>query len=301
MSPIIDAKLCSDNIRATAGIVPIRGLNVFGNESFTTVLEKLHTVITTVPEGYSDDNFDGTLEENCGLFSISALSAPLFQFGEDVITLVSQFFIWKGLVFSKGATFGITEDDEVQVLTPELVEPASVISGQFSLLCYDTYNGSSLVDIEQKVLDELDLELDREALPKENDDERWTDDPLSMVKYISVYTDAPIPSTGRVFIIEDTLDDAITKFSNQLYDAFLVELINKTQPFAYIAVEGWGEPLMSKGDFEEKWEVMKDYYGDTFSSARSDINDFAVHLGAPIEKVFNTTAELYRRNAESLK
>jgi hypothetical protein len=230
--------------------------------------------------------------------NLVTLSIPRFEIlGEGRYKLVGGIFVWAGHFFETGAVFRVHGND-LNIETPELVQVCTPVRAKMEEMKYDTYNAAKLGEISDEVLKELDITLDKSKLAyaylEDGEEGRTWEDieeesgedgfagGYSEVKYMSIYAEHLTGGEpGRVvaFVKHDeagqysdyrTPDlgfDAsyakqIMDSWKALYDNYFVEFTDKTQPFAYIAIELFNEPAESA-----PVEARPEVYGDDFKCA----------------------------------
>ena len=172
-------KFYSDNIRAKAGILALRNLNVFPageldtnrpwGELFREACRRAAVTAKQIIEHESE--VFGTAEDRV---SLPALSIPRFEIlGGGRYKLTGGLFLWGGYLFQPGAILCVTETD-YRIETPELAQLATAVPIKEEEVRYDTYNGSKLEEISDEVLKELDVTLDRDKLYYAYSDEPGT-------------------------------------------------------------------------------------------------------------------------------
>lgn len=281
----------SGNIKATAAIVPLRNLNVFENIPFKDVLQILSDTINRNPEGFDRDmtlvndnctDYYCSSTDNEKFFSIAMLSTPLLTIQDNIATLQSNFLVWGNRLLNKGSQVNILTDE---ILTPDSVEKVVIVDADFKLMHYDTYNGMDLTSIDKDILSELDIQMDVDSVTE------WEgEDSYNMVKYISVYAPniPPVEAGTRVIAINkyDSPENAIMQFSETFFDAFMVEFVDPTQPFAYISVEIVNDLNYAEGD-NPTADNFKDTFKDIFNDVTSDLIKYANGADMPLS-VLNT-------------
>lgn len=301
----------SANIKAVGGILAVRNLNVFPEADLDYL--DVHAAFREAARRASilaERAMDPEWGEG-DKASLLELSVPrLKPLGAERYALTGGILYFAGMLFSPGAVFGFS-DTGLVVETPDLIEAATAVPTKMSLMTYDTYNASRLGEISDDVLRELGVSLDKDALAyayaEEGEDVKTWDEiedgdmtGLSQVKYVSVYAEgltagavgraiAYVPigtdySGGRAVRPTDGLgfDDSYFKEVEDYktyYDRFLVEFVDKSQPFAYIAVEAMGGTVLGAGEDSEDMPV-RDFFADQFSGESKD--EFVGHDKAEI-------------------
>ena len=288
----------SSNIKPIAGILAVKNLNVFPSSGAADCLDytkpwvdsfreavRRASVLAEMAFADHDDGYRGDQ------FTLLQLSVPRFEaLGSDRYRLTGGMFLWAGYLFSPGATFRVQGND-FHIETPDLIEVATAVPATMQEMKYDTYNASHLSEISDDVLHELDIQLDKSALPGEidNDDPDW----LQEVKYVSIYAETLTGGEpGRVIAYRPSSDlggavgsnyatpelgfdgsylhELINEW-NSHYDQFFVEFIDTKQPFAYIAVEIIGQPAVAdKPELGEEDFRQRDIFGEMFDSTSKD-------------------------------
>lgn len=284
-------KLHSDNIVAKTGIVAIHNLNVFegtivGRKEFR---ESCKRAAILAEKAFFTMSEDDRIEDH---FSLVELSVPRFSILSiaDHYRLDGGIFLWGGLLFLPGAEFRVTDSAVENLGAPELIQRATAIPVEMKEMRYDTYNGEWLGDIADKILDELDLKLDKNALKSLEEEDDGTS--MHEVKYLSIYApDLKETAEGRAIAYVDGKTPGVgvdldfdTKYFDSLisiyhhhgatscipkyYDEFFVEFIDKKQPFAYVTIELIGQP--AGGNAEASYEVQVDAFAKMFDQSNKD-------------------------------
>ena len=291
----------SANIKAVGGILAVRNLNVFpeGDLDYLDVHAAFREA-TRRASVLAERAMDPEWGEG-DKASLLELSVPrLKPLGSERYALTGGILFFAGRLFSPGAVFGFS-DTGLVVETPDLIEAATAVPTKMSLMTYDTYNASRLGEISDDVLRELNVDLDKSALiyayAEDGEDVKTWEDVedgdmtgLSQVKYVSVYAEGlAADAAGRVLAyvptgtdysgdraVEPTeglgFDDSYFKEVEDFktyYDRFLVEFVDKTQPFAYIAVEAMGGTVLGASEDAEDMPV-RDFFADQFSGESKD-------------------------------
>ena len=287
-------KKYSDNIKATAGILAVHNLNIFPSSTldysvpWTDSFREACRRSALLAEKAMDPEWGES-----GKFSLLELSVPRFEvLGGGRYRLTGGLFLWAGHLFSPGATFRVHAND-LNFETPELIQVATAVPAVMREMTYDTYNATSLSEISDEVMSELGMDFDKTTTVDWEED---PDAPLSQVKYLSVYAETLTGGEpGRViayalrdpegfrhatvpeFEFDTAFFDEVADYKSY-YDRFLIEFVNKSQQFAYVAIETMGSPAAA--DAEDKEYPSVDWYGRMFESANRD--ELATHDKAEI-------------------
>ena len=301
-------KMHSDNIKATAGILAIHNLNVFpssgaGNmdytvpwqDSFREACRRAAILAAETVEKREDGMYNDRVP-------LPELSIPRFEvLGEGRYRLTGGLFLWAGYLFSPGATFRVLGND-FNIETPDLIQAATLVPAAMTEAKYDTYNASALAEISDDVLRELDLDLDKSALPGE-DDEIDIDNPdwMQMVKYMSIYAEGLTGGeVGRVIAFVPSSDDAhyatpelgfdgsvlreLNDSWKNYFDNYLIEFVDTKQPFAYVTVELIGKTAVKADPSQEGEDYpMYDGFGAMFDSTNKD--EYLTHEPADVVEI----------------
>ena len=307
----------SSNIKPIAGILAVKNLNVFPSSGAADCLDytkpwvdsfreavRRASVLAEMAFADHDDGYRGDQ------FTLLQLSVPRFEaLGSDRYRLTGGMFLWAGYLFSPGATFRVQGND-FHIETPDLIEVATAVPATMQEMKYDTYNASHLSEISDDVLHELDIQLDKSALPGEidNDDPDW----LQEVKYVSIYAETLTGGEpGRVIAYPTTdmyggepdatpelgfeggyVRDLLDSWKAN-YDQFLVEFVDTTQPFAYITVELIGRALCKQSPGADAAEggdefMLYDGFGALFDATSKE--ELAKHDAAEIVETLHKIA-----------
>ena len=235
-------KSFSSNIKAKAGIAAISGLNVFpaiaGNTDLEAFSEAMHDALGKAERIALDE---APFYEDSNAITIAALSIPRLRSITDksstIYALDGGFLVFANWMISPGALFSFDRDGSLVYDVCETgpkVERATLVHASMVRLKYDTYNALALEDISQEVLDELDITVDISQVPT---------DCINAVRYMAIY--APLVATldiskcGRVIAYDPGND-----YLEERRDQFLVEWVDTTQEFAYVAIEVAGTPAV---------------------------------------------------------
>jgi hypothetical protein len=301
-------KKYSDNIRAAAGILAVNNLNVFPHSGVDGVLDYTVPWQTSFREAcrraaiLAAKAMDPEWGEP-GMFSLLELSVPRFEvLGDDRYRLTGGLFLWAGHLFSPGATFRV-RDNDLNFETPELIQVATAVPAEMLEMQYDTYNATALKEISDEVVAELGMTFDKSTFKSfdeidENDEDEDDCSEISQVKYLSVYaktltggepgrviaygvcTARPegyhaVPASGLEF--DTSYFDEVVDYKTY-FDRFLIEFVNKSQQFAYVAIETLGEP--ARPDAEDNTYPSVDWFARMFDGTNKD--EFATHDKAEI-------------------
>jgi hypothetical protein len=294
----------SKNIVAESGVLPINNLNVFikdDSQNHLTDFEYFKECLgrTNFLFNYAMDKY--IPDEAYMVIPLTILSTPRFLiWNVRKYQFVGGFFIWNNYLFKPNATFSFDENGSFIIENFDLIVPASLVPMEQQLLHYDTYNQEKLCTIDPKILEELDIPLDLKKYEKENEDE----DQIESVKYMSIYAPELNPELpGRVFgYVKGDIDPIYnfdrTYFDSLInlgcyyiftnYDEFLVEFIDKTQPFAYIAVELIGEFVNNENIYHDEYNIL-----DTFKLIWNNDNkdEFIQHTSFDIIATYERILE----------
>jgi hypothetical protein len=257
-------KRFSDNIIATAGPVPVQNLNAFvavpGESDYASFARAMSRAATGIGLALAEETrYSNEIHQA----SVALLSAPrISPLGNGQYRIDGGLFFWNGMQFDKGAEFSVSQANGMQILTPDLVHRAALVPAAFNEMKYDTYNASPLDEIEDQVLSELDVTIDRAKVQELTDPEGDGDYiEFSMVKYMSIYAPSLSSATeGRAIALASnggsyassqsevsnqqlTHDPEDTSYLQHLldarihYDEFMVQFIDKANPFAYVTME----------------------------------------------------------------
>jgi hypothetical protein len=293
-------KKYSDNIRAAAGILAVNNLNVFPSSGVNGTLDYTVPWQTSFREAcrrsaiLAAKAMDPEWGEP-GMFSLLELSVPRFKvLGDDRYCLTGGLFLWAGHLFSPGATFRV-RDNDLNFETPELIQVATAVPAKMEEMNYDTYNATDLREISDDVMTELGMTFDKTTAVNWEED---PDSPMNMVKYLSIYAETltggepgrviaynisdldsdrhrGTPSSGLEF--DTSFFDEVADYKTY-YDRFLIEFVNKSQQFAYVAIETMG--IAAHGDAEDEEYPSVDWFARMFEGTNKD--EFATHDKAEI-------------------
>ena len=276
----------SDNIRVRAGVLAINNLNCFPDlpttrDGFAELCRRAVTLGCIAVETMADRDYP--LE---GFLSLTQLSTPVITCvtvdGRATFTLRGGILLWGDCLLTRGSTFSFSDDGDARYGAS--VHRAVAVNAEMALMTYDTYNAAQLDEISDDVLRDLDVHLDREALkfayPDEERGQRgWEDADLAdmggyeQVKYMSVYSpDLAEAGPGRAIVVVRGEDDPehgfdVTYFNRvneELYDEFLIEFVDRSQPFAYVAVETVGKQNQAPGEPASDASAQADWYAAQF-------------------------------------
>lgn len=326
-------KNTSSNIKAVAGILAIKNLNVFPSSGAADCLDYTKPWVDSFREAIRRSsvlaaeafgNEDGFRAGSPGQYSLSQLSVPRFQaLGSGRYRLTGGIFLWAGHLFSPGATFRVQGND-FHIETPDLIEVATAVPAKMEEMKYDTYNAAKLGEISDEVLKELDVSLDKSKLAyayledgeegrtwedlEEEEEEDGFIAGYAEVKYMSIYAEGLTGGEpGRVIAYKDKSDDSYMNHQTPdlgfdasvfreleaswkaHYDQFLVEFVDTKQPFAYIAIEIFGQPAIAdKPELENEDYRQRDVFGEMFDTASKD--ELATHDPAEVVETLRKIA-----------
>ena len=259
-------KTHSDNINARAGVLAIRGVNMFDfpgldfRKAFQQALSDLVKNAEAI-RVHDEDEWDS----GYGL-SLASLSVPrLEKVADSTFRLHAGLLAVNGWMVEAPSVFKVTADG----FSGDNVCEVTLIDVTVQELTYDTYNGIDLKDIDRNVMKELGVEMtDEEIEEKRNLTEEAGE--VTIVKYWSVYApNFPDAPNGRLIACpvfpdenkEDGKDESFLKMlTEQLkdgyvkthFDQFFVEFLNTEAPFAYVGTEGMFNEE-SEQDEEGRW------------------------------------------------
>ena len=325
-------KNTSSNIKAVAGILAIKNLNVFPSSGSADCLDYTKPWVDSFREAIRRSsvlaaeafgNEDGFRAGSPGQYSLSQLSVPRFQaLGSGRYRLTGGIFLWAGHLFSPGATFRVQGND-FHIETPDLIEVATAVPAKMEKMKYDTYNAARLGEISDEVLKELDVSLDKSKLAYaylEDGEEgkTWEDlededsdgfiEGYAEVKYMSIYAEGLTGGEpGRVIAYKDASDSSYKNYQTPdlgfdasvfreledswkaCYDQFLVEFVDTKQPFAYVAIEIFGQPATAdKPKLEHENFRQRDVFGEMFDTTSKD--ELATHDPAEVVETLRKIA-----------
>lgn len=255
-------KRYSDNITARAGLLAVHNLNVFDEPVTFQEACRRAAVLAAAANAHHDEMWGDYNKKRATLLQLSIPRIDVV--GDHQYRLVGGMLVWNGRVFSPGAEFRAA-GEEFEAHTPDLIEAATPVPAEMVEMQYDTYNATALSEIDDAVLAELGIDIDKSVW----DDANVCDDPdlaIETVKYMSVYAKTltpDVPGRAIAYVREDGHAAYAAKpegadfdchyFTRLLdydamYDEYLVEFVDKGQPFAYVAVELMGRP--AKGAVE---------------------------------------------------
>ena len=327
-------KNTSSNIKAVAGILAIKNLNVFPSSGAADCLdytkpwadsfrEAVRRSSVLAAEAFGNE--DGFRAGSPGQYSLSQLSVPRFQaLGSGRYRLTGGIFLWAGHLFSPGATFRVQGND-FHIETPDLIEVATAVPAKMEKMKYDTYNAAKLGEISDEVLKELDISLDKsklayayledgeegrtwEDLEEEEEEDGFTAG-YAEVKYMSIYAEGLTGGEpGRVIAYKDKSDDSY--YTNHQfpdlgfdasvfrglrarrkahYDQFLVEFVDTKQPFAYVAIEIFGQPATAdKPELEHEDFRQRDVFAEMFDATSK--TELATHAEGEVVQTLRKIA-----------
>jgi hypothetical protein len=308
----------SDNIKPVAGILAVKNLNVFPSSGEPDCLDYTKPWGDSFREACRRAGIlaaEAFAERSDQKFSLAQLSVPRFEvLGGGRYRLTGGIFLWAGCLFSPGATFRVQAND-FHIETPDFIEVATPVPAKMEELKYDTYNAARLNEISDDVLRELGIELDKSKLAfayleEGEEGKTWEDledeeldgfiDGMSQVKYMSVYAEQLTGGEpGRIIAYRPSSDVSYTSYATPElgfdasyfrelvrewksdYDQFLVEFVNPKLPFAYIAIEIFGQPaIASKPELANEDFRQIDVFADMFDSTSKD--ELATHDPAEV-------------------
>ena len=285
----------SDNIRVRAGVLAINNLNCFPDvpttrDGFAELCRRAVTLGCIAVETMADRNYPQE-----GFLSLTQLSTPVITCvtvdGRATFSLEGGILLWGDRLLTRGSAFSFSDGGDARFAYTDC---AVAVGAEMALMKYDTYNATQLDEISDDVLRDLDVHLDRDKLkfayPNEERGQRgWEDDDLmdmggyEQVKYMSVYSpDLSEAGPGRAIVVVRGEDDPehgfdVTYFdrvNNELYDEFLIEFVDRSQPFAYVAVETVGTQNPASGVPMGDALVQVDWYASQFcNETREAIKD----------------------------
>ena len=297
----------SDNLKVHAGVLAVLGLNVHPDlphtrDGFRELCRRAAALGERARAAAADMYWHNAAGEPKPL-NYGQLSTPIFG-GElhGAQALIAGILVWGDCLLTAGSTVAFREDGSAVFAG---AEPVCVIPIEAKVMAYDTYNASSLDEISDDVLKELDVKLDKTKLAfaySDTDQKTWAEleaenpdadsfvQGYEQVKYYSVYA----PSLGQapegcrvlgaVFGAEPTdlgaelgCDTAyFEQVCEELYDEFLVEFVDRSQPFGYVAVETNGSQVLPPDDVpgfsidEQSGVRQGDWYAAQFSGETRD-------------------------------
>lgn len=233
-------KLHSENLRPVAGVLAIHNLNTFPQTSPNKASFKRCMKRSLVLAKEAVELNDAGMESRP---TLAVLSIPGIAVDSDgTHTLLSGILLWGQYFFDVGAKWSFGEDGNLVILTSDLIHPAQVIPAEIKHLHYDTYNATNLNEISQEVLEELDLQFDIPAC-----EAAIEVGAIAGVKYKSVYMPLILATEEGVRTFATPLMNApkeeefdrsyFNEVCEDMYDHFLIELVDKDQPFGYVSVE----------------------------------------------------------------
>jgi hypothetical protein len=255
-------KLHSDNVRVTAGRVPLQNLNVFVDPRLAEpTLANLRRVAARVEEmGRLALRLEAAEDTPPGKTSLPVLSIPLLRplgpsYPGEYRVLTP--LLWGDLLLDgdQPAALCSTGADDRHAARGRGVRAATAVPATFQTTEYDDYEGASLQGVPDVALRELGIDralLDLPAGPEE----------LRRLKTMSVYAPSLTPATrGAAVAVElrdepeegfcrSSVEEYLAERPNALYDEFWVEFVRKDQPFAYVAVEAQLGGVREAGAFE---------------------------------------------------
>jgi hypothetical protein len=287
-------KLHSNNIVAKAGIVAIHNLNVFEGKtrSIQEFREALRRSAVLAEKAFSAIDKGGGRPD---FPSLVELSVPRFiTIGPDHYRLTGGILLWGGFLLLPGAEIVLGSSQVEFLRGSDSIEPATAIPAEMKQMQYDTYNGERLGEISDAVLSELSIKLDKSKLKYSDDDENWIDEPnMAQVKYLSIYApDLKETTEGRAIAYVEGKNPGKLGFDTsyfdgllqewkggadaKYYDEFLIEFVDKKQPFAYVTVELMGSPAEEGGT---QVDLTYGYSVDTNARIFDDANktEFLTH------------------------
>ena len=305
-------KTHSNNIRVSAGVLAVKGLNVFPEletppsdvplgrhwlKQFRTCLAQAaktgETILAEAGVTYqgapsllalSIPQIEETPTPSNGSLAHFIVAGGLLTFGPLALHRGDEVYFW---------------EDEMRCVVAEANHVTPTLTrGEFAEMQYDTYNATSLDEISDEILSQLEIPVDRAKLRwaypdeekgqvgwDENDDHGGMES-YSMVKYLSVYApDLKAESPAPALVYSELTD--FRPFGGDLsadYDAVLVEFTDTTQPFGYVTIELAGQPVTVKtGELPQD-----DVYGRMFDA--SIAKDPMMARGGPEAAIKNLKA-----------
>jgi hypothetical protein len=241
-------KPSSDNLSVRAGLILVEGFNAFPTAPLTEAgfRETIGKVRDAMVNGRSIQEEDWCFPS--GKVSLGELSAPRFAQGESgKLRMTGGILLYGGVLLEPGAevmfagggvSFGTS-------FAGGGVSPAVGLRAEWRRMQYDTYNATPLAELDPQIAVELDLDVDGMvgAVAVDEGD-------IVMVKYQSVYAPdlASVPDGVRAMVLNsrmekyDDYDYDRDEYHSRtqdvaVYDRFLVEFTDRSQPFGYITVE----------------------------------------------------------------
>lgn len=275
-------KKFSDNIKVTSGKVLIQNLNLFMDENLDKRnKENLEEIKRRVAISLIKEHEIVEASDYCLNKTLAELSAPIIE--ENVIR--NSFLIWNNRLFPVGYEFKFDENGVADVSDAEEVR---VVFASHKNIDYDTYE-SEFEEIfnDSVIVEELELHdfMNYAERVKAGDESIEDNEEQETFKLLSLYypticklnkefngrifvyyitsldenesTVMPINHANKLFIEADFERQKFDE-KKRIYDSFLIEVVDASQPFAYITVEHMDFENYSQS--ENYIDTFKDFY-----------------------------------------
>jgi hypothetical protein len=185
---------------------------------------------------------------------------PKHDKNKKIIFIEEGMLIWNNLLFEKGASFRLFEN-EIKILTPFLVFECTPLKIEKEILIYSDYesHGESFYTLKEdnfalEGLKLLDIDIDQLIEGAENNQ----GDSMTEIKFISIhFPELNEDCKGRLIayeefyneryfiesslwkhfpVTENPFNQILQTFFSE-YDDFAIELIDKTNPYAFVNIE----------------------------------------------------------------
>jgi hypothetical protein len=205
----------SDNIKISAGLIPIHNLNVFTHYNlhskassitqFYTSLERINLLVSemllNLERLYGHNSHAINLEYG---HSLPLLSIPRFEIiDRHKYKLLGGLFIFDNKLFHPGVIFSIDYYSLI-VHTPELVENVNITPIQINYIEYDSYRSSNVQDIDEDIISELDLPALNENDLEMDGENRFINGIKTLAIYSPEIDKVKFPSHRTIGVVIDT-------------------------------------------------------------------------------------------------
>jgi hypothetical protein len=318
-------KFHSDNIKATSGQLAVHNLNFFTHgdgmtreESFREAMRRAALLADEAYQHYAKFRENRSLAQMIDNYGhpLLLIAVPRIAcMGDHVYKLEGGIMLWSEHLFRQGAIFSV-EGNDINFITPDLIEPATTVEADFNRLAFDTYNQTPLIDVDREVLEELDVAVDFAQLQNPRDDSLYDGD-VDMVHYLSVYAPnaASVARRKRVYAIskgepkddegfDTTFFDSLMAINdwNSLthFDHFLIELTGPNAIFSYVAIEYMSGHVLPAKQFTDQ-QAMGTPGITSDGSFMSMANAFTALFDNSNVEQLNVTGGLQRCHLDELR